>query len=89
MIMSSHKLPEVIERLTNIEGHVRGIRKMAEEGRSCEDLLLQVSAIKAAINKVGKVILEDFLEDCVVEGIREQTDAETIERMKKALDKFI
>jgi DNA-binding FrmR family transcriptional regulator len=87
--MSSHKLPEVIERLTNIEGHVRGIRKMAEEGRSCEDLLLQVSAIKAAINKVGKVILEDFLEDCVVEGIREQTDEETIERMKKALDKFI
>jgi CsoR family transcriptional regulator, copper-sensing transcriptional repressor len=87
--MSSHKLPEVIERLTNIEGHVRGIKKMAEEGRSCEDLLLQVSAIKAAINKVGKVILEDFLEDCVVEGIREQTDAETIERLKKALDKFI
>lgn len=87
--MSSHKLPEVIERLTNIEGHVRGIRKMAEEGRSCEDLLLQVSAIKAAINKVGKVILEDFLEDCVVEGIRKQTDEETIKRMKNALEKFI
>lgn len=87
--MSSHKMPEVIDRLAKIEGHVRGIKKMAEEGRSCEDLLLQVSAIKAAINKVGRVILEDYLEDCVIEGVRKQADQETVERMKKALEKFI
>lgn len=87
--MSSHKMPEVIDRLAKIEGHVRGIKKMAEDGRSCEDLLLQVSAIKAAINKVGRVILEDYLEDCVIEGVRKQADQETVERMKKALEKFI
>jgi DNA-binding FrmR family transcriptional regulator len=87
--MSSHRMPEVIDRLSKIEGHVKGIKKMAEEGRSCEDLLLQVSAIKGAIIKVGRVILEDYLEDCIVDGIRQQTDQETVERMKKALEKFI
>jgi hypothetical protein len=43
--MSSHKTPEVISRLAKIGGHVRGIKKMAEEGRSCEELLLQISAV--------------------------------------------
>jgi CsoR family transcriptional regulator, copper-sensing transcriptional repressor len=51
-------MPEVIDRLSKIEGHVKGIKKMAEEGRSCDDLLLQVSAIKGAINQVGRVLLE-------------------------------
>lgn len=87
--MSSHKLPEVISRLSKIEGHVRGIKKMAEEGRSCEDLLLQVSAVKSAVNAVGRVILEDYLEDCVIDGIRKQADEEVLKRMKKALEKFI
>lgn len=88
-IISSHKLPEVISRLSKIEGHIRGIKKMAEEGRSCEELLLQVSAVKSAVNAVGRVILEDYLEDCVVDGIRRQTDEDVLERMKKALEKFI
>jgi DNA-binding FrmR family transcriptional regulator len=87
--MSSHRMPEVIDRLSKIEGHVKGIKKMAEEGRSCDDLLLQVSAIKGAINQVGRVLLEDYLEDCIVDGIRQQSDQETVERMKKALKKFI
>ncbi|MFP7736992.1 metal-sensitive transcriptional regulator [Priestia aryabhattai] len=87
--MSSHKLPEIISRLSKIEGHVRGIKKMAEDGRSCEDLLLQVSAVKSAVNNVGRVILEDYLEDCVVEGIRKQSDQETVENLKKALKSFI
>ncbi|MDM8148628.1 metal-sensitive transcriptional regulator [Priestia megaterium] len=87
--MGSHKLPEIISRLSKIEGHVRGIKKMAEDGRSCEDLLLQVSAVKSAVNNVGRVILEDYLEDCVVEGIRKQSDQETVENFKKALKSFI
>ncbi|OIK17224.1 cytosolic protein [Bacillus sp. MUM 116] len=87
--MSSHKLPEVISRLSKIEGHVRGIKKMAEEGRSCEELLMQVSAVKSAINNVGRVILEDYLEDCVVDGIRKQADQETVENLKKAIKRFI
>lgn len=62
---------------------------MAEEGRSLKELLLQVSAVKSAINAVGRVILEDYLEDCVVDGIRQPSDSEVLDRMKKALEKFI
>jgi CsoR family transcriptional regulator, copper-sensing transcriptional repressor len=87
--VSSHKIPDVISRLSSIEGHIRGIKKMAEEGRSLEELLLQVSAVKSAINAVGRVILEDYLEDCVVDGIRQPSDSEVLDRMKKALEKFI
>lgn len=87
--LSSHKLPEVISRLSKIEGHIRGIKKMAEEGRSCDELLLQVSAVKSAVNNVGRVILVDYLEDCVVEGIRKQSDQETVENIKIALKKFL
>lgn len=87
--MSSHKFPEIISRLSKIEGHVKGIKKMAEEGRSCEDLLLQVSAVKAAVNNVGRLILEDYLEDCIVDGVKTDSDQEVVERMKKALKKFI
>jgi CsoR family transcriptional regulator, copper-sensing transcriptional repressor len=87
--MSSHRLPEVVSRLSKIEGHVRGIKKMAEEKRSCEELLTQVSAVKAAINNVGRVILEDYLEDCVTDGSRQTSDLEIVKDLKKALAKFI
>ncbi|MDW7675206.1 MAG: metal-sensitive transcriptional regulator, partial [Bacillota bacterium] len=49
---------ELITRLKKIEGQVRGIQKMVEEGRYCVDILVQIAAIRSAINKVGVVVLE-------------------------------
>jgi len=76
-------------RLSKIEGHIRGIRNMLEEKRACEDILLQIAAVESAVHRVGQIILEDHLTGCVVEGIKDGKEEETIKKLKSALDKFI
>ena len=64
------KSKAIINRLSRIEGHIRSVKGMVEEGRDCAEILIQVSAVKAAINKVGMTLLEDHLESCLFhEGI--------------------
>ena len=58
--------PDVVARLARIEGHVRGIKQMAEDGKPCSDILLQISAVQAALRKVAQVVLEDHLDHCVL-----------------------
>ena len=57
---------EVIKRLSRIEGHIRGIKTMLEDGQSCEQILLQLSAVKAALNKATKIMLEGHYDNCVL-----------------------
>lgn len=79
----------VCDRLARIEGHVKGIKKMVEERRPCEDILIQIASIEAAIHKTGLVILEDHIEGCVIDGIKAGDEVETLRKLKSALDKFI
>lgn len=79
---------EVIERLAKIEGHVRGIKRMAEEGRSCDELLIQLAAVRSALNQVTRLILEDHLESCVLSGISGEEPVEVVNKLKGALAKI-
>ena len=64
--MHVHKQTKaVINRLSRIEGHIRSIKTMLEEGRDCAEILIQISAVQAAINRTGKAVLEDHLESCL------------------------
>ena len=83
------KRKEIINRLSRIEGHVRGVRKMVEEDKDCPDVLLQVAAVRAALNQVGKILLEDHMESCVIEAAKEGKGEKAIEDLKAALTKFI
>ncbi len=78
----------VQKRLKKIEGQVRGIQKMVDEDKACEDILIQISAIKSALHKVGQVILEGHMHHCVLEGIQNGEEEETIDKLISALDKF-
>lgn len=80
---------EVINRLSRIEGHVRGLRKMVEEDKDCPDVLLQVAAVRAALNQVGRILLEDHMESCVIEAAKEGKGEKAIEDLKAALMKFM
>jgi CsoR family transcriptional regulator, copper-sensing transcriptional repressor len=80
---------EVINRLSKIEGHVRGLRKMVEDDKDCPDILLQVAAVRAALNQVGRILLEDHMESCVVEAAKEGQGEKAIEDLKAALVKFM
>ena len=79
---------EVLDRLSRIEGHVRGVRKMAEEERGCPDILLQIVAIRTALNKVGRIILEDHMETCLMNAVKEGKVETYLSDLTEALSKF-
>ncbi len=65
---------DALKRMTMIEGHLRGIRKMIDEDAYCVDVLKQTYAVQRAIEKMEQVILRDHLNHCVPDGIREGRD---------------
>ena len=78
----------VTNRLKRIEGQVRGIMKMIENDKSCEEILIQIGSIKAALHKTGQVILEGHLHHCVLDGIRDGKEDETIKKLSSAIEQF-
>ena len=78
----------VLNRLSRAIGHRESIKKMVENGRDCSEVLIQLSAVKAAINNTGKVILQDHIQHCLVDAI-ESGDMKEIEELNKAIDRFI
>jgi DNA-binding FrmR family transcriptional regulator len=63
---------QALRRLSIIEGQVRGLRRMVEEGTPCVDVLTQVSAIHEALRGVGKVIVRHHIETCVTDGLQSE-----------------
>jgi DNA-binding FrmR family transcriptional regulator len=78
----------IIRRLKRIEGQVRGIMKMVEEDKPCEDILIQIGSTKAALHKVGQYILEGHLHHCVLDGIRDGNGDEVLDKLSSALEQF-
>ncbi len=69
------ELRSLMNRLSRIEGQVRGVRKMLEEEAYCTDILTQVTAIQAALNAFSRELLSNHIKSCVVEDIRNGSDA--------------
>ena len=78
----------VLNRLSRAIGHMESIKRMVEEGRDCTEVLIQLSAVKAAINNTGKIILEDHIEHCIVDAV-EHGDIKAIQELNKAIDRFV
>lgn len=78
----------VLNRLSRAIGHMESIKRMVEDGRDCSEVLVQLSAVKAAINNTAKVILKDHIEHCMVDAV-ESGDHEAIEELTAAIDRFI
>lgn len=78
----------VTKRLKRIEGQVRGIIKMVEDDKPCDDILIQIGSAKAALHKTGQVVLEGHLHHCVLDGIREGKEDETIKKLSSAIEQF-
>lgn len=79
---------KLINRLNRIEGQVRGIRGMLENDAYCTDILMQVSAVNAALNAFNKELLASHIRTCVAEDIREGKD-ETIDELVATLQKLM
>ncbi len=78
----------VLNRLSRAIGHLESIRRMVEDGRDCSEVLVQLSAVKSAINNTGKVILKDHITHCLVDAV-ECGDMEAIADLTEAIDRFM
>ena len=78
----------LINRLARIEGQVRGVRRQVESEASCVDILMQVSAIQAALNAFSRELLGSHIKTCVAEGIRKGDD-EVVDELVNMLQKLM
>ncbi len=79
----------VLGRLARIEGHVRAVRRMVEQDVPCPDVLIQIAAVRSALNAAGRLILEDHVRGCLIDAAREGEFEEVFNDLKNSLDKFI
>ncbi len=87
-IRSEKELRSLLNRLSRIEGQVRGVRNMVEENAYCIDILTQVSAITAALNAFNKELLAAHIKSCVTEDIKQGKD-ETVDELLTTLYKLM
>ncbi len=80
--MASESKTEALKRLSYIEGHLTGIRKMLEEDKYCVDVLKQTYAVRRAIEKMEGILLEGHLHSCVIEGIKTGREEEVMGELK-------
>ena len=85
---SEKECKALLNRLSRIEGQVRGIRTMVEENAYCTDILNQVAAVSSALSSFSRVLLEDHLRTCVTRDIREGKE-ETVDELMEVLQKLI
>jgi len=78
----------IISRLNRIEGQVRGIKGLIEKDTYCDDVLNQIASVQAALNGVGKLLLEHHMKSCVVERIQEG-DTEVLTELLTTMNKLI
>lgn len=78
----------VINRLSRAIGHLEAVKKMVEDGRDCSEVLIQIAAVKSAVNNIGKIILEDHINHCVVDAV-ETGDKKVLDDLSLAIEKFI
>lgn len=80
----------IIDRLKKIEGQARGIQKMVLEGRSCDEIVMQIAALKAAAAQVGSMVLSSYLIECIRKEIETEENPDiTSEKIAKVLKRFV
>ena len=77
----------VINRLSRAIGHLESVKRMVESGRDCTEVLVQLAAVRSALNSTAKVILKDHLEHCITDA--DAGEADQLHALNEAIDKFM
>ncbi|NLY54074.1 MAG: metal-sensitive transcriptional regulator [Firmicutes bacterium] len=80
---------DLMRRLRRIEGQIRGVQRMIEEDRYCVDILIQLAAVRAAIDKVGLALIEDHTRGCVRDAVINNRGDEAIDELMDVLAQFL
>jgi CsoR family transcriptional regulator, copper-sensing transcriptional repressor len=88
--VSEHKQTQrVVSRLARIEGHVGAVKRMVEEGRACPEVLIQIAAVRSALDKAAKLLLTDHMEHCVLDSLQGGDAEKHLAELREALERFI
>lgn len=87
-IHSPEEKKAVVNRLSRAAGHLEAVKRMVENDADCSEVLIQLAAVRAAINNTGKLVLKNHINHCIVEAV-EQNDMEALVKLNDAIDKFI
>ena len=82
-------LRRIVNRLSRIEGHIRGVKTMVQESRPCPEILVQIAAVRGALDRVARIILDEHLTECIARAAEEGNIEAEIEELKAALDRFL
>lgn len=88
-VHSEDSLRKIVNRLSRLEGHVRGIKTMVQENRPCPDVLVQIAAVRGGLDRVARVILDEHLSECITRAVDEGNIEAEVDALKAALDRFI
>lgn len=88
-IHSEESLRRIVNQLSRIEGHVRGIKVMLQESRPCPEVLIQLAAVRGAVDRVSRIILDEHLTECIARAAKDGNIEGEIEQLKAALDRFL
>jgi CsoR family transcriptional regulator, copper-sensing transcriptional repressor len=88
-IHSEASLRQIVNRLSRVEGHIRGVKTMVQESRPCPEVLVQIAAIRGALDRVARLILDEHLTECIARAAQAGNIEVEIEELKAALDRFL
>jgi CsoR family transcriptional regulator, copper-sensing transcriptional repressor len=80
---------DIQKRLLRIEGQARGLQKMVDDERYCIDILTQVKSVKAALDRVALLLLDDHVEHCVADAVRGGDGADKLRELSQAIGRFV
>jgi DNA-binding FrmR family transcriptional regulator len=83
-----HDIEKLCQRINRIEGQLGGIRKMLESDKPCDEIIIQLNSAKSALQRISQIILEDHLDHCVLDAIRDGEGEVQIESLKRALGQY-
>ena len=82
------EMKAIINRLAKAIRHLEAVKGMVENGRDCSEVLVQLAAVKSAINNTGKLILKEHISHCIVHAV-EHGDRQAVEDLNRAIDQFM
>ncbi|MGB9679193.1 MAG: metal-sensitive transcriptional regulator [Thermoanaerobacteraceae bacterium] len=87
--MSNNLRDDILLRLKTIKGHIAGIERMVEESKPCPDVLLQIAAVKASLEKVGMTIIQDHAKECLIANEDGKASYDDVQRIISLMVKFM
>lgn len=87
--MNNEEKQNILKRLRRIEGQLKGIQRMLESDACCVDVLVQIAAVKAAVNKAGTLIFENHAKECFSKSLENKSQDEVVKELMQVLTSFI